>query len=84
MNLKYEYTEFDLDDLFNIVDVVEDGTISRPELKNFLKKLGNTPPDNVLRRRLGLCEGIPSAEQEAADTGREEVNTERKLMKVES
>ena len=51
-----------MDDFFNAIDVTEDGLISKPELKNFFRKLGNTPPDEELRDSLGLVRGIPTAE----------------------
>ena len=50
VKLPFEYNEFDLDDFFNQIDVTEDGMVSKAELKNFFRKLGNTPPDTVLRR----------------------------------
>ena len=68
VKLKYEYDEFDLDDFFNQIDITEDGMISKAELRNFFKKLGNSPPDNQLRKILGLAEGIPTPEQMGGDS----------------
>ena len=67
--------------------MVDDGVISKPELRNFLRKLGNTAPDVELRKQLGLCDGIPPVaekDEEAADSAREEMSTGRRMLKVEN
>ena len=48
-----------MDDFFNQIDITEDGNVSKAELKNYFRKLGNKEPDDVLRKELGLVEGIP-------------------------
>ena len=48
------YSEYDLDDLFIVMDITSTGMISRAELKQFFKKLAKMEPDEEMRKRLDL------------------------------
>lgn len=50
MSIVFDYGEFDLDDFFNCIDITNDGMISKAELKNYFRKLGNKEPDADLRK----------------------------------
>ena len=78
VGLKYEYNEFDLDDFFSKIDVTQDGMVSKAELKNFFRKLGNTPPDEELRDKLGLYRGIPPLESERKTNSEQALDSDRK------
>jgi Ca2+-binding EF-hand superfamily protein len=36
-----EYTDDDFDELYEKIDITEDGLVSKAEMRNFLKKLGS-------------------------------------------
>jgi hypothetical protein len=56
INVHYPYDEFDLDDFFRDVDLTHSGMISRPELRNFFRKLGAKEPDLDLKEKLNIVD----------------------------
>jgi len=47
--IKFEYSKYDLDELFDKLDATESGRLSRAEMRHFLRSLGRAaPPTKVV------------------------------------